>query len=47
VVTTAITRGDLTQRTEIQVKGEMSMLKGTKTLFQICMAPFINVSFLV
>lgn len=29
VVTTAVARGDLTQKIEIQVEGEMSTLKGT------------------
>ena len=28
VVTTAVAQGDLTQKIEISVKGEMSMLKG-------------------
>jgi len=28
VVTTAVARGDLTQKIEIQVEGEMSTLKG-------------------
>ena len=32
VVTTAVTRGDLTQKIEIQVEGEMSTLKSTSSL---------------
>lgn len=38
VVTTAVARGDLTQKIEIQVEGEMSTLKGIFILliFQCC-----------
>lgn len=32
VVTTAVARGDLTQKIEIQVEGEMSTLKSTSSL---------------
>jgi osomolarity two-component system sensor histidine kinase NIK1 len=32
VVTTAVARGDLTQKIEIQVEGEMSTLKGALSL---------------
>jgi osomolarity two-component system, sensor histidine kinase NIK1 len=33
VVTTAVARGDLTQKIEIQVEGEMSTLKGTSVFY--------------
>lgn len=35
VVTTAVARGDLTQKIEIQVEGEMSTLKGRLILVSI------------
>jgi len=35
VVTTAVARGDLTQKIEIQVEGEMSTLKGASTLIYV------------